>query len=197
MPREWAEGQKVIVHTLWAVKAQKGYSWVMWRLRFERQNLGCGTQTEALKQEGTGCYGLEQGMGIQQGVIWNHVSLHQCRVPHKEVWPWDCWQQSGLLNTSANDQTHAPVQFLFPNTTDESCSWENLFLWRLLPCKNNKSYQLLLTCLDEAGDANFVAEVSHEFQNSLIPEDFITHISTKEKTAFKVWYRNSKPRPKG
>ena len=63
---------------------------------------------------------------------------------------------------------------------------ESLFKGRLLPCQDNKPNQLFLTRLGEAGHTCFVAEICRELQNRLIPEHFVTHISTQQEFAFKM-----------
>ena len=73
---------------------------------------------------------------------------------------------------------------------------ESLFKGRILPCQDNEPNQLFLTRLGKAGLASFAAEIRHELQNCLVPEYFVTHISTQQEFGFKVWYRNGKPRPK-
>ena len=63
---------------------------------------------------------------------------------------------------------------------------ESLFKGRLLPCQDNEPNQLFLTRLGKAGHATFVAEICHELQNCLVPEYFVTHISTQQEFAFKM-----------
>lgn len=46
-----------------------------------------------------------------------------------------------------------------------------------LPGEDNEPHQLFLACLSEVGRAVSEAEISHEFQNSFISQDFVAHVS--------------------
>ena len=63
---------------------------------------------------------------------------------------------------------------------------ESLLKGRLLPCEDNEPNQLFLTRLGKAGLASFAAEIRHELQNCLVPQYFVTHISTQQEFAFKM-----------